>query len=194
MKVLEVFRDHSEPLVITYRVNAGYLAPTHWLQDPVFGGGRIIGEACHFIDWMRFVVGSAITEVTGGAMANAGVYATDNVTAHFRFADGSLGNLIYVANGDSGLPKERVEVFGHRCSAVIDDYRSVSLFVKGRAKTEKLGSQDKGHRREMAMVMEAVRSGGAMPIPVTELFEVTEATFAVLESIATGRPISVGAA
>jgi polar amino acid transport system substrate-binding protein len=193
-KVLELFRGHAEPLVITYRVNAGYLPAGHWLQDPVLGGGRIIGEACHFIDWMRFVVGAPIVSVTAGAMDNAGVYANDNVVAQLRFGDGSLGNLIYVANGDSRLPKERVEVFGNRSAAVIDDYRTVELFEKGRERTERLGSQDKGHRREMAAVAEAVRTGGPMPIPATELIEVTEASFAVLESIATGRLVAVGSA
>lgn len=192
-KVLELFRGHAEPIVLTYRVNAGYLPPSDWLQDPVLGGGRIIGEACHFIDWMRFVVGAPITSVTTGAMDNAGVYVTDNVVAQLRFADGSLGNLIYVANGDARMPKERVEVFGQRSAAVIDDYRTVELFEKGRARTERLGSQDKGHRREIALVAEAVRTGGAMPVAAPELFEVTEATFAVLESIASGRPVAVGA-
>ena len=193
-RVIEVFGGHAEPLVISYRVNAGYLAPGHWLQDPVLGGGRIVGEACHFVDWMRYVIGAPITSVSASAMDNAGVYVTDNVAAQLRFADGSLGNLVYVANGDSGVPKERVEVFGQRTAAVIDDYRTVTLSVKGRQRIEKLGAQEKGHRREMAAVAEAVRAGKPMPIPAAELFEVTDATFAILESIGTGRPVAIGAA
>ncbi|MGH7517721.1 MAG: bi-domain-containing oxidoreductase [Gemmatimonadales bacterium] len=191
-KVLELFRGHAEPLVVNYRVNAGYLPPTHWLQDPVLGGGRVIGEACHFIDWMRYVVGAPIVSVTGSAMANGGVYSTDNVAVQLRFEDGSLGNLLYVANGDAGLPKEYVEIFSQRSAAVIDDYRRVRRYVKGREETLKLGSQDKGHRRQMTLVVEALRSGKAMPIPAAELFEVTDATFAVLESIASGQPVRVG--
>jgi polar amino acid transport system substrate-binding protein len=192
-KVLEVFHGHAEPLVINYRVNAGYLPPTHWLQDPVLGGGRVIGEACHFIDWMRYLVGAPITSVSAGAMANGGVYSNDNIAVQLRFQDGSLGNLLYVANGDTALPKEYVEVFGQRSAAIIDDYRVVRRYVKGREDVQKLGSQDKGHRTQMARVVEALRSGGEMPIPAAQLFEVTEATFAVLDSIASGQPVRPGA-
>ena len=192
-KVLEVFHGHAEPLVINYRVNAGYLPPTHWLQDPVFGGGRVIGEACHFIDWMRYLVGAPITSASASATANGGVYSNDNIAVQLRFQDGSLGNLLYVANGDTGLPKEYVEVFGQRSAAVIDDYRVVRRYVKGREDVQKLGSQDKGHRTQMARVVEALRSGGEMPIPAPQLFEVTEATFAVLDSIASGQPVRLGA-
>jgi predicted dehydrogenase len=191
--VLEIFREHAEPLVVHYRVNAGYLPQTHWLQDPVLGGGRIIGEACHFIDWMRYVVGAPIAAVTASAMANGGVYSGDNVAVQLRFEDGSLGNLLYVANGDTALPKEYVEIFGQRSAAVIDDYRLVRRYVKGREDVQKLGSQDKGHRTQMARVVDALRSGGAMPIPATQLFEVTEATFAALDSIGSGLPVRIGA-
>jgi polar amino acid transport system substrate-binding protein len=192
-KVLEVFHGHAEPLVINYRVNAGYLPPTHWLQDPVFGGGRVIGEACHFIDWMRYLVGAPITSTSASATANGGVYSNDNIAVQLRFQDGSLGNLLYVANGDTALPKEYVEVFGQRSAAVIDDYRVVRRYVKGREDVQKLGSQDKGHRTQMARLVEALRSGGEMPIPPAQLFEVTEATFAVLDSIASGQPVRLGA-
>jgi hypothetical protein len=91
------------------------------------------------------------------------------------------------------LPKEYVEVFGQRSAAIIDDYRVVRRYVKGREDVQKLGSQDKGHRTQMARVVEALRSGGEMPIPAAQLFEVTEATFAVLDSIASGQPVRPGA-
>jgi hypothetical protein len=126
-------------------------------------------------------------------MANGGVYSGDNVAVQLRFEDGSLGNLLYVANGDTALPKEYVEIFGQRSAAVIDDYRLVRRYVKGREDVQKLGSQDKGHRTQMARVVDALRSGGAMPIPAAQLFEVTEATFAALDSIGSGLPVRIGA-
>ena len=190
-KVRALFGQHSEPLVISYRINAGYLAPDHWLQDSQLGGGRIIGECCHFIDWMLSVVGAPIVSVSALVMDNANVYRTDNVVAQFKFADGSVGNMVYVANGDSGLPKEYIEVFGQRSAAVVDDYRMVRLYVKGQTRSHRIGAQDKGHAAEMAALIRAIRQGEDMPIAFSELVHVAEATFAVLESIASGGPINL---
>jgi polar amino acid transport system substrate-binding protein len=190
-KIRELFARHSEPLALTYRVNAGFLAKEHWIQDSVLGGGRIIGEACHFIDWMRYIVGARIVSVHAASMDDGGVYSQDNVSATFRFADGSIGTMLYLANGDSRLPKERAEVFGHRSAAVLDDYRAVTIYAKGDAKVHKLGAQDKGHRAELLAFTVAVRDGGSAPIASNELFEVTEAAIAVLDSIATGLSVPV---
>lgn len=190
-RILEIFGRHSEPLVINYRVNAGFLARDHWIQDAKLGGGRILGEACHFIDWMRYVVGAPIIAVNAMGMYNARIYSGDNIVAQFQFSDGSVGNLIYVSNGDSTLAKEYIEVFGQRSSAVIDDFRAMTAYVRGKEQAYKLGSQDKGHAAEMAELVKVVRQGTPMPIPFAELVNVTEATFAILDSITASQSIDL---
>jgi predicted dehydrogenase len=101
----------QEPLVAHYRVNAGYLPPAHWLNDPEQGGGRIIGEGCHFVDFLAFLVGEPPISVTAQGLPDGGRYCEDNVVLTFGFPDGSLGTITYLANGDKSFPKERVEVF-----------------------------------------------------------------------------------
>ena len=179
-------RNHSEPLMINYRVNAGFLAADHWLHDPVMGGGRILGEACHFVDWMRSLVGSPLRSVLATSMANGGVYRDDNIAAQFTFEDGSVGNLIYCANGSAELSKEYAEVFCQGSTAILDDYRSVTTYTGDKKQVKKFARQDKGHETEMKLLVQAVKQGSAMPIAFHELVEVTHATFAILESAAEG--------
>jgi len=129
---------------------------------------------------MLGIVAAPIVSVGTLAMDNANAYRTDNVVAQLKFADGSVGNMVYVANGDNGLPKEYIEVFGQRSVAVVDDYRKVTLYVKGQARSHRMGAQDKGHTAEMAALVRAITRGTDMPIPFFELVQVTEATFGVL--------------
>lgn len=185
-KVLDLVEGHSEPLLVNYRVNAGFLAADHWLHDPVMGGGRVLGEACHFIDWMRAVVGAPIRSVVATPMANGGMYKDDNLAVQLTFADGSIGNLVYCANGNTGVSKEYAEVFCQGSTAILDDYRTVTTYVGDRRRAHRSSAQDKGHVEELKQLVEAVRQGRALPIPVSELIEVTHATFAVLESAAEG--------
>jgi predicted dehydrogenase len=191
-RVREMVAKRREPLLIHYRVNAGFLAADHWLQDPVFGGGRVIGEACHFIDWMRSVVGTPIQSVTAVSTANAGIYRDDNLSAQLTFQDGSVGNLIYCANGNAGLSKEAVEIFCQGSAAVLDDYRQVTTYIGDRQRVHKISAQDKGHKAEMHCLIDAVQKGTDLPIPFDEQIEVTSATFAILESIAEGVRIELG--
>ncbi|MFN8557637.1 MAG: Gfo/Idh/MocA family oxidoreductase [Dehalococcoidia bacterium] len=178
----------AEPLVITCRVNAGYLPPDHWLHDPAAGGGRIAGEACHFIDLMRHLAGAPITDIYARAMANAGRYRTDNVAIVTHFADGSLGTLTYHANGAQRLAKERIEVHGQGLSFVLDDFRSLTTY-RGMRREERRGRQDKGHTAEVAAFVQAIRTGTALPIPFDECVESTAATLAALDALALGAPL-----
>jgi polar amino acid transport system substrate-binding protein len=111
LEIHRFFSSRREPMVIHIRVNAGYLPREHWTQNSV-NGGRIIGEACHFLDWMRYIVGKNIVSVYARAIPDGARYNRDNVAVVVSFADGSVGNLIYLANGDKTLPKEYNE-----CSA-----------------------------------------------------------------------------
>ena len=134
--------NRNEPLYANYRVNAGFIPANHWTQDEAIGGGRIIGEACHFIDLITYLVGALPVKVSAHALPNNGKYREDNVSMTFTFADGSIGVVDYLANGDKSMPKERLEVFCGGMAAVLDDYVSLTTVKDGRKKVEK-GAQDK---------------------------------------------------
>jgi predicted dehydrogenase/threonine dehydrogenase-like Zn-dependent dehydrogenase len=179
--------NRAEPLAAHYRVNAGFLPSTHWLHDPLVGGGRIIGEGCHFIDYLIFLTGSVPVKVHAAALPDNGRYHQDNVIMTFTFADGSVGTVTYLANGDKSFPKERVEVFCGGKVAVLDDFRTLELTANGRR--ERMQStlrQDKGHRAGWETFMKSVRSGGQPPIPYNQLLGGTRAAFAAVRSVKTG--------
>lgn len=182
--------DRNEPLHAHYRVNAGCLPVEHWTQDPAIGGGRIIGEACHFIDLITFLVGAPPVSVSAHALPDNGKYSEDNVSMTFTFPDGSLGVVDYLANGDKSVPKERLEVFCEGMVAVLDDYVSLVTVKDGKRKEER-GTQDKGWRAEMAAFAEAIKSGGEAPIPYEQLIGVTNSTFAAVESIRSRNPVQI---
>ncbi len=181
-RVAQFFQGRQEPLHVHYRVNAGYLPSNHWTQDPKVGGGRVIGEACHFVDFITFLVGAPPDCVSAQALPDQGKYREDNVSMTFTFPDGSIGVIDYLANGDRSVPKERVEVFGGGRVAVLDDFRRLELVEKG-ARKEHRGVQDKGWQDEWVAFARAISTGGEPPIPYAQLIGVTRATFAVVESI-----------
>jgi predicted dehydrogenase len=186
------FDAAHEPLVMQYRVNAGYLPPEHWVHDPEQGGGRIVGEVCHFIDFMTFLVDAIPQRVLAYGLPDNGRYKEDNVVITIEFPDGSLGTIAYLANGDRGLPKERVEVFGGGRVAVLDDFRRLEMYSGGRRRIRRAWfRQDKGHRAEWIAFVAAVASGGAPPIPYEQLFAVTTTSFAAVESLRSGEPITI---
>lgn len=172
----------NEPLYAHYRINAGYIPLNHWTQDPAIGGGRIVGEGCHFIDFITFLVGAAPLSVSAVALPDHGKYREDNLSMTFTFPDGSIGVVDYLANGDKSFPKERVEVFCGGRIAVLDDFRRLEMVQDGRRKTIK-GAQDKGWKGEWEAFSGAIREGGAPPIPYEQLIGVTQATFTAVESL-----------
>jgi predicted dehydrogenase len=184
----------SEPLTLTYRINAGFLASDHWVNDSEQGGGRIRGEVCHFVDALMFLTGSPILEVDGRAVANAGRYSGDNVLASIRFANGSEGTITYVASGDRSFSKERVEVFGGGAVAVLEDFRRLELARNGRKQTiRSRWRQDKGHRAEWAAFATSIQQHRDGAIPFEEIVCSTLATLRIHESVATGKPLAVDA-
>jgi predicted dehydrogenase/threonine dehydrogenase-like Zn-dependent dehydrogenase len=186
---LSSFLSHrTEPLHAHYRVNAGYLPQNHWTQDPEIGGGRIIGEACHFIDLITFLVGVAPVSVAAHALPDAGKYSEDNVSMTFTFPDGSLGVVDYLANGDRSFSKERVEIFCGGRIAVLDDFVSLQMTEDGRKKEIK-AAQDKGWKTEMEAFAKAIREGDGPPIPYEQLIAVTGSTFAAVESLRKNEPV-----
>lgn len=188
----DFLQGSAEPLVAHYRVNAGYLPPEHWLHDPAVGGGRIVGEGCHFVDFLTFLVGAPPDSVSAQALPDGGRYRQDNVTLTFTFPGGSLGTLTYLANGDKSFPKERLEVFSGGRAAALDDFRRLELAHDGRRRVLRSPfKQDKGHRAAWNAFLQAARQGGPPPIPYEQLWGVTLATFAAVESLRRGEPVAI---
>ena len=184
--------QRTEPLVAHYRVNAGYIPLTHWLHDPEIGGGRIIGEGCHFIDYLTFLVGASPLTVTAQGLPDGGTYREDNVVLTFTYPDGSIGTVSYLSNGDKAFPKERVEVFAGGRVAVLDDFRTLEMVHNGNRKTVRSRlRQDKGHQAEWDFFVRAIKDGGEPPIPYDQLFGVTKAAFAALESLRSRETVQI---
>jgi predicted dehydrogenase/threonine dehydrogenase-like Zn-dependent dehydrogenase len=185
-------RGIKEPLALHYRVNAGFIPAEHWLNDPEQGGGRIIGEVCHFVDFLTFLTGAEVTEVQAHSLANPGKYSNDNVVCVLRFADGSQGTISYLANGDKSYSKERVEIFGGGAVVVLEDFRRLETVRGGKKKVSRsILRQDKGHRGEWEAFVTALRTGGESPIRLAEIINTMLATFALHESRASGQPVAV---
>jgi predicted dehydrogenase len=182
----------QEPLMAHYRVNAGYLPPTHWLHDPAQGGGRIIGEACHFIDYLTFLVGEPPVSVSTFSLPDDGRYQEDNVHLTFNFPDGSIGSIDYLANGDPAVAKERLEVFSGGKVAMLDDFRTLELVQDGKRRTFRSRlRQDKGHHAEWLAFQDAVINTLPPPIPYDQLFGISLASILAVEALRSGGSISI---
>jgi len=176
------------PYMVQYRINAGPLPPDHWLLDPSQGGGRVIGEVCHFVDFVRFFTQTPLSTVFAQCLGESSRH--DNVAVTLNYRDGSIGMISYHAVGDSEFPKERIEVFGDDKACVIDDFRSATFSYQGREKRTRI-SQDKGYRNEINAFLSAVRRGAPGPIPFSQIIETSLATFAIHESLRTGKLIEI---
>jgi predicted dehydrogenase len=179
------------PISVTYRVSAGALTPSHWVHDLGEGGGRILGEVCHFVDTLAFLAGSPIAEVhaEGFSRIGAPAAAQDNVAVVLRHAGGSVGTIVYVAGSAPGVGKERIEAFGSAGVGILDDYRLLELHTET---TERVGGrrQQKGHAEEIAAFLDGVRCGIA-PVALEEITNVSRATFGIVQSLCTGAPVTV---
>jgi predicted dehydrogenase/threonine dehydrogenase-like Zn-dependent dehydrogenase len=183
------FAGRREAMLVHIRCNVGFISRDSWIQEPE-NGGRIVGELCHFVDWARAVVGCAMQTLTAAALPDGGRYSGDNVSVTIGFEDGSVANLLYVANGDRTVGKEYFEVFCEGGIARIDDFKTLTLSRNGKTERSK-GGRDKGHRRELELTIDAMKKGSCAPIPFPELVEVTEATFAVEEAIRSRKTVNL---
>ncbi len=163
------------PKSFVMTVNAGALARDHWTRDREIGGGRIVGEACHFIDLLRYLAGSPIAS-KGRIGRDA---ASDTVTLNLTFEDGSIGTVHYFANGSRAFAKERLEVFADGSVLQLDNFRTLRGFGVRGFRRSALWRQDKGHQACAAAFLTAVRSGGPSPIPFEEIVEVSRTAIAL---------------
>jgi len=178
------FEGVSEPLAVHCTVNAGIVPPDHWVHDPEQGGGRIIGEVCHFVDLIQFLTGSVPVRVYGETLESEAYQPSDNMAITLKMANGAIGSITYVAGGDKAFPRERVEVFGGGAVGVIENFRMASFTQGGhRQRKRSWFGLDRGHRGELEALISAVKSGGRPPVPFEEYLYTTLATFAIEESL-----------
>ena len=165
---------------IHYRVNAGILPADHWVHDPEVGGGRIIGEACHFIDLAAFIADSPIKHVSAQRMTDA-KNVSDTVTIQLQFENGSIASIDYLSNGSKDLMKEYIEVFSGGVVYQLNDFQELLTVNKGVKKIKQSG-QDKGHKTEVAAFIESIQNGVETPIAFESIYNAMKATFAVIQS------------
>lgn len=168
------------PVSILYRINAGQVSPEHWIHNPQIGGGRIIGEVCHFIDLCTFLAGSPITSISAQAIQDP-LQLNDTLNVSLYFKNGSIATIAYFSNGNKEVSKEYLEVYSQGWVAVMDDFRELTLY--GKKKTNEKGNQDKGHKNQIKQFIKSIEKGKPSPIPFEEIYHSTLATFKVLESI-----------
>jgi predicted dehydrogenase/threonine dehydrogenase-like Zn-dependent dehydrogenase len=191
-RVRNALAGRAGGLVISIRVNAGPIPDESWIHDPEVGGGRLIGEGCHFVDLAHFLVGCPPCRVRASALGSADPASRlrDNISIAIEFTDGSLATIVYTSKGDVTSGKERIEAFGGGISAVIDDFQSATITRRGRAKRHH-GRQDKGHREQLKRFIAMACSGAPPPISLEELRLSSLATIAALESIAIDAAVEI---
>jgi predicted dehydrogenase len=178
-KIKALLTGVSGPKSFVMTVNAGSLPASHWTQDRAVGGGRIVGEACHFIDLLRFLAGSPIVSQARLAMEST---TADTVSLQLGFGDGSIGTVHYFANGPKSFPKERLDVFAQGRVLQLENFRVLRGFGWPGFKTLRLWRQDKGQVACVEAFLRVVRDGGAAPIPFNEILEVSRVTIQLAAS------------
>ena len=184
-------KNNQEPIYAHYRINAGYLPPNHWLHNPQSGGGRLIGEACHFIDLMLYLVGAAPSHVSAQALPNSGKYQDDNLHITINFTDGSIASIAYLANGSRTAGKEYLEIFSGGYSIMMNDFRKLEIFGRSKKTKRALLKQDKGHTELWDAFIKAIRNHSEPPIPYRSLLQSSYTTLACAESLRLGDPIQL---
>ena len=191
LKMKELLKARSEPLAMTYTVNAGNIPPDVPVHDLEVGGGRIIGEGCHFIDLLYFFADSPIIRVSAMRMEKGPVIKDDKMTIQLAFEDGSIGTVHYFANGSKSFPKEQLTVFSEGRILHLDNFRKTAGYGFAPFKSFRTFSQDKGHQAEFNAFIESVAQGGPPLIPMSELVNVTSASFAAMKSAFENRIICI---
>lgn len=172
----------SEPINVIATMNAGFIPPNVWVHDMNIGGGRIIGEACHFIDLITYFTGSKVVSVCMNAMGINPEECTDNASILLKYENGSTGVINYFSNGSKAYSKERIEVYSQERTAIIDNFRTTAGFgFKGFSKLKT--GLDKGHKNQFQQLIASAKNGGAPLIPLSEIINTTKASFAAIESL-----------
>ncbi|MPR34242.1 bi-domain-containing oxidoreductase [Salmonirosea aquatica] len=181
----------SAPMNVVATMNAGFIPVNSWVHDRTVGGGRILGEACHFIDLITYLTGSRVSAVCMNALGTHPSETTDNASILLRYENGSTGVINYFANGSKAYSKERVEVYSQDRTLILDNFRTLTGYgFKGFSKLKT--PLDKGHREQFRQLLDSVRAGGTSPIPLDDLLNTTRATLAAVESLRQKAWVEVG--
>lgn len=192
VKLKNFLADCAEPLAMHYTVNAGFIPLTHWTQDIEIGGGRILGECCHMLDFMLFLTQSRPLQVNTIALPNNGRYQDDNVSIQVKFENGSIGTVAYLANGDKSYAKERLEVFGGGKIAILNDFKSLETWDRGNHhRTNSPLRIDKGHAASWQAFVSAIINGEHEPIPTEQLFYSSLTSLAAVDSLHSNEIVAV---
>ena len=170
-KLKKKIDSSSNPSSCIITVNAGRLDQNHWLTDPSIGGGRLIGEVCHFIDLLYFLMGGNVKEITTSQMRDT---AKDSISMNFLFHNGSIGNINYLCNGNKNFAKERIEVFNDNNIYQINNFKNFRHFSNGPTKNTRLFFQDKGHRNCIKEFNQSLIKGSDMPISIDDILKYRE--------------------
>ena len=192
-EISEYFAKRQDPMVINYRVNAGFVPSDHWVHAEEQGGGRIIGEICHFVDMMQCLTGSNPVRVFGERISgnNKTAVNNDNLVINLKFEDGSVGNIVYSASGDKAFSRERIEVFCEGKTVVSTDFRKTTFHFGGKKRTYKTSSQAMGYKEELMHFFD-VTTGKAKPeLTSHEIFYSTLAVFKIHESLQKGQVVEI---
>ena len=189
--IKDALKDNQEPIYAHYRVNAGYLPLDHWLHDPQTGGGRLIGEGCHFIDLMLYLIGSSPTRVNVQALPNSGKYLNDNMLISINFSDGSIATIAYLANGSRAAGKEYLELFSGGRSIYMDDFKKLQIFNQSKQTKRSFLKQDKGHAAAWDAFVKSIVDQSPPPISYEELIQSTYTTLACAQSLREGIPLII---
>jgi len=178
MKAKELLKQKHRPYFINYRVNAGYVPKSHWIQDPEVGGGRIVGECCHFFDFFNYIIESEVESIyaLNIPVNDTTVIANDNLVGTIRWTDGSLTTLTYTALGHGDLPKERIEIYADKSSIVVDDFKNMELYGF-KEKGIRMKKQDKGHHQELVELAKFLKSEKSKIISFQECVKAMIITF-----------------
>lgn len=187
--IRDAFANRQAPMAIQYVIVAGAAPSGTWILDPAVGGGRIIGEVCHFVDLCAYLVGQPVSQVWARSLGRD-AEVDDSMMAMLSFPDGSTAQISYLANAGPELPKERFEVHAEGKSAICDNFRTT---IMPSGKKVRGVNQDKGQERAIRETLEALRSGSPVPIPLQDVVAVSRTTFGILESIRSGTSVGIEA-
>jgi predicted dehydrogenase len=192
VRARELLCSIDEPLALMIRANVGFIPPDSWVHDPEQGGGRILGEVCHFVDLAQFLAGSSPVKVGAESIRGGSRYRpNENVAVTVGFDDGAVASIAYLASGDTSFPRERVEVFGGGAVCVIDNYRTLTFSRGGKRTRVRRLNKDSGHHAEFSAFFSAVLSGGDTPVPFEDYVRSTAATISIEQSLSEGIPVDV---
>ena len=188
---LDFLKNRKDPVIMNYRINAGFVPKEHWVHSEEEGGSRVVGEICHFVDMFQFLTGSEPYKIYAERVSgnNSSIVNSDNATIMIKFKDGSVGNIIYTGSGDKAFSREYIEIFCEGKTITLKDFKETDLFFNGKRKVFKTINQDMGYKNELEHFVKFVKGDEVKKITFNEIYYSTLAVFKINESLETGKPI-----